>query len=216
VRSIGVAVSGETATLQQVQDEFKDVRINNWICAPNVHLLRECVTFVPLMETLPQTENDITFYGHAKGVRHKNGGIPTIWAHVMYRLMLEFPERVEQALQTFKMTGAFKRYSEFKLPKHHCWHYSGTFYWFRNKDVFVDHANDWRDLHPRFFAGVEAWPSRVFAANETHCMFNENHGETPYDWFTWQRMLPSLKEEFGIVIDIGPQPVPMWKPANKV
>lgn len=216
VRSIGVAVGHTTVTVDEVKQLFAGTRIDNWIETPNIPLLRECTTYIPLLKTLPRTQNDITFYGHAKGVRHKhNGFIPSVWAHVMYRICLAYPDRIEDALKHYPMTGAFKRHSEFRLPHHNIWHYSGTFFWFRNHDVFVNHADCWDKLHPRFFAAVEAWPARLYKAEETHCLFNEHHGDSLYDWFTWNRLLPELKSEFGIEVDIGPKPHPHWKPVIK-
>jgi hypothetical protein len=215
-RIIAVAEGPGTATLADVKAEFGDYRIDHWLQAQNVHILRECTTFVPMMELLPREKNNITFYAHAKGVRHKHGGLPTIWAHVMYRLLLEFPEKIETALQVYPITGAFKRHNEFRLPHHDIWHYSGTYFWFRNHDVFVDHAEEWRKLHPRFFAAVEAWPSRIFKNKEAHCIFNDHVGDSLYAWHVWNDLLPELKAQFGIEVDIGPKPEPMWKPTVRV
>ena len=206
VRSVGVVTTHQsilvgnpqTATLAEVQAEFAGVRIDNWIELPNNPAKRECITFIPLMQTLPKGENDITWYGHAKGVRHATDTIPLIWSHVQYRLTLDNAEQVLAQLQTYPITGCFKRHNEFTLPKHHRWHYSGTFFWFRNKEVFD--KPEWSDLAPNFFAGVEAWPSRLFSVVEGGCLFYDHAGNL-YDRSEWLALKPEL-EKRGINIEL--------------
>lgn len=199
VRSVAVVVDNKTHTLDTVKKAFGDVRIDNWIELPNDPRLRECSSFIPLMESVPRGENDITWYGHGKGVRHSDASVvPLVWSHVQYRLTLENLAEVDRQLQDFPITGCFKRHDEFKLPKHHLWHYSGTFFWFRNKYVFEN--NNWHDLAPNFFAGVEAWPSRIFFDGEGGCLFGDSPGDL-YSLETWKRLQPSLRAH-GIEIDL--------------
>jgi hypothetical protein len=206
VRSVAVAVNEKsilignpkTATLEEVQKEFEGVRIDNWIQFANNPGLRECITFIPLMETLPRNEG-ITWYGHAKGVRHTDYEMyPLIWASVMYQLTLGNEKQVMELLEQYPFAGCFRRHNEFHLPKHHVWHYSGTYFWFRNADIF---ARDWADLAPNFFAGVEAWPSRLFPASETGCIFNDNAGNL-YDRAEWLTLQPILEQQYGIKIQL--------------
>jgi hypothetical protein len=55
----------------------------------------------------------------------------------------------------------------FGTPRNHRWHYSGTFYWFRNRDVF---QRDWRTVDQKFF-GTEAYPGLLFHPDDTGCLF---------------------------------------------
>jgi hypothetical protein len=48
-------------------------------------------------------------------------------------------------------------------------HYSGTFFWFRNADVF---ARNWRTVPP-IWGGVEAWPGILFTPGECGTIFWE-------------------------------------------
>ena len=207
VRSVAVVTTKQsilvgnpqTATLADVQAEFKDIRIDNWIERANDPSRRECITFLPLMQTIPRDGvNDITWYGHAKGARHIHEQFPLLWAHTMYRLTLESENDVRDQLQKFPITGCFKRHNEFNLPKHHRWHYSGTFFWFRNINVFS--REGWDDLAPNFFAGVEAWPSRIFSDAEGGCLFNDN-ADNLYDKATWTKLQPELAAR-GIQITV--------------
>lgn len=202
VRSIGVALDENSASFEAVQKEFGNTRIDNWITVPNSAYIREGTTFVDLLKTLPNGENDITWYGHAKGVRHlDHNTIPLIWASVMYRLTLEHLDEVDLQLQQYGITGCFKRHEEFRLPKHDLWHYSGSFYWFRNKVVF-SHP-EWHDLAPNFFGCIEAWPSRVFMDAEAGCLFADGPGNM-YDRGSWDNLGNQLAAK-GIVIDWGMQ-----------
>lgn len=201
VRSVGVVTDGSTASLQEVQDYFGESRIDNWIHFPNDPIRREGVTFVKLMNTLPR-DSGVTWYGHAKGVRHEahTVRVPEIWASVMYQLTLGKLEENLKLLQTKPVVGNFARYNDFNLPKHECWHYSGTYFWFRNDEAFL---REWSDIAPNFFACIEAWPSRIFAPEEAGVLFGDNAGNL-YDLSTWQQYHNKLVE-LGIHIDLSVQ-----------
>ncbi len=174
VRSIGVVVDGETVSLTEVQAEFGDTRIDNWIERQNNPKRREGATFLDLMETLPR-DNSVTCYAHAKGVRHHTGSLTIDWADMLYRSTMENWPRIRDQLEQFPVTGAFKRYGTFRIPNNHHWHYSGTFFWFRNQDTFS--RESWRFLHPNFFACVEAWPANIYTSTEAACLFGDNAGD---------------------------------------
>lgn len=187
VRSIGVVTDPETASLADVQAEFGDTRIDHWFETPNQHLigepgqvmsddgasalLGEGLSFLPLLQTLPRGENDVTFYGHAKGSRYSDGHIVLRWADMLYRTNLDHWSKVYEALISFPMCGSFKRYEDFDLKRNWHWHYSGTFFWFRNADVFA--SRDWPRLHPAMYGQVEAWPAGMFQSTETACLFGD-------------------------------------------
>lgn len=70
------------------------------------------------------------------------------------------------------MAGSFKRYADFDLIRNWHWHYSGTFFWFRNADVFQN--QNWCRLHPNFTGQVEAWPAGLFPAAAVACLFGDD------------------------------------------
>jgi hypothetical protein len=198
VRSIGVAVDQNTVNPREIKHYLEDIRIDNWICVENMPQRREGTTFVPLMETLPRGENQITFYGHAKGVRHTGTttNTPTIWAAAMYYLCLASPEKITEILRTKPIAGSFARYNDFHLIHHDVWHYSGTFFWFRNDEAF---KRQWHDLAPNFFACVEAWPSRIFFREEAGVIFGDNCGDL-YQLQVWRDYRQQLLD---VGYDIG-------------
>lgn len=175
VRTIGVATDEKTDTLEQVQAAFAGVRIDNWVHVQNNPTMGEGATFVEMLRTLPT--DGVTFYGHAKGVkydpRHEHSGITRRWTDLMYHICLDNWTEVRRSLDQFPLTGPFKRYGDHDLPGNHRWHYSGTFFWFRNADIF---AGPWEYLHPNFYGCVEAWPGFQMPGNRSGCLFGENAG----------------------------------------
>lgn len=175
VRSVGVALDAETVSLAEVQAEFGDTRIDHWIVRKNNPAHREGATFLKLMDTIPRDDDSVTCYAHAKGVRHDQGSRTADWADMLYRTTFDHWPQVESVLRQYPIAGTFKRLGMFQLPNNHCWHYSGTFFWFRNRDVFA--RPEWKLIHNRFFACVEAWPANVFKADEAGVVFGDNAGD---------------------------------------
>jgi hypothetical protein len=91
---------------------------------------------------------------------------------------------VKRQLDRYPMTGAFKMYGRFVTHRQMGdWHYSGTFFWFRNQAVF---SRDYARV-PDFYYGVEAWPGLLFNGKETGCVFLDGIKELPYLPRFWQR-----------------------------
>jgi hypothetical protein len=131
----------------------------------------EVVAFLPLMERVESlSKNQVTFYAHAKGVsRPKDEGVTVHdWASVLYETSLDYWPLVRRELAKFPIVGSLKR-SDSMWP----WHYSGTFYWFRNKDAF---SRNWRDV-PQNWGGVEQWPGKLYDIKEGGCLFMNDTGE---------------------------------------
>jgi hypothetical protein len=158
----------ELDSAEEVQDRFGDgfefIRIKN---NPR---LREVNAFVPLMESVKK-EPGVTFFCHAKGCTHQqNDGVtPHIWRDLMYAALLDWGA-VHPWLSKYPVVGSLKKYS--RLGKS-SWHYSGTFYWFRNDIVFSN--EDWRDIEPRWW-GAESWPGKIFGSEEAGCVFGDGVG----------------------------------------
>lgn len=201
-RFVGVVTDDSTWDAEEVVKEFGDYRVDLWYVAPNNPDLREVVTFVPLMSQLPRGVNDVTAYMQAKGVSHHpdEGSIPMGWAKAMYAALLDHWLEVFEAFKTHPIVGSFKKYDDFNISKCDQWHYSGSFCMFRNIEVF--RRKGWDDP-PRWFLGVEAWPSRIFASHEGYCLVGENPGDL-HRYGSWINLHEEL-EDFGIDIGISPE-----------
>lgn len=205
VRTIGVAVDASTATLAEVQAEFGDIRIDHWISRPNDPQAGEGGTFLEMLATLPRDQS-VTCYAHAKGVKYEAGNtVPLKWADVLYRSTFDNWPMVFNALSHFPVVGTFKRYGHFKLPRNHCWHFSGTFFWFRNGETF--NRPEWAHLQKSFYGCVEAWPANVYRPTEAACMLGDNAGNLydPHEVAKHDRELTFREQVFAAdkTADIG-------------
>lgn len=177
-RVIGIAVGENTESAETVK-KYMSSFTDDFIVVNNIPRIREGATFIDLLKKVNSLgDNDFTFYCHAKGVRHgsafeSNGSTLRRWTETMYIKCLDDWNSVSKSLEKKAMTGCFKRYGNFKTPGNNRWHYSGSFYWFRNKDVFT---RNWPKIDNMFFA-VESWPGRMFTAEETDCLFLDNCGD---------------------------------------
>lgn len=112
--------------------------------------------------TIHDLNENITFYAHAKGVtRNVPHNLPfRLWTQTMYETCLDYYPLAEKQLNSLVATGSFLRTSAFNWPlTPYRWHYSGTFYWFRNDVVFRD--SEWFNNMPKENAwAIEAWPGQ--------------------------------------------------------
>lgn len=133
--------------------------------------LRETATFLPLLIALKASAEpgSITFYAHTKGVTHGPDDEAVMrWTRMMYHHNLDRIEHVESVLDKLPVAGCFKRYTKFKnFPRLSAWHYSGTFFWFRNDDLF---KREWARV-PMMKYGVEGYLSTIFKAKEAGVVF---------------------------------------------
>ena len=169
--------------VDQVKDAFLEHRIDEWVVRENIPRLREVVTWPLLLESLSK-EPGVTFACHAKGVTHGMESITHRWTEAMWRTCLDDWPSVERALTQYSMAGSFKRYGQFKTHGNHRWHYSGTFYWFRNDDVFRT-GKDWQSIDQQFF-GNESWPGRMFKPHEAACLFMDDSPDL-YQSDSWSK-----------------------------
>lgn len=148
------------------------------VLTENDPVLRETASLSSLLDKLAgsqQAREGITFYGHTKGTSRQSEPLKMreaikLWTEVMYARNLDYMAEVEADLEKHSCTGCFKRYGRFgHFPKNSLWHYSGTFFWFRNKDLF---ARDWRNV-PQQRYGAEAYLSTLFTAEEAGCVFGD-------------------------------------------
>lgn len=171
VRTVGIVVGKDSATLQQVKDAFAGHPIDNWIVKQNRPHRGESATFREMLATLPI--DGVTFYGHAKGVKHNppNAAV-RIWTDLMHRFCLDDWATVETVLSQFPMAGCLRQHFHVAKPFGcHRWHYAGTHFWFRNKDVFE--RPEWKELKDGYYS-TEVWPGRLFKRSEAACLFAED------------------------------------------
>jgi predicted O-methyltransferase YrrM len=129
--------------------------------------------------------NEVTFYGHAKGVRHEPSVSNAVrqWADVSYRASLDDWRAVRAQMERYALTGSFRMYGRFRSHRHAGdWHYSGTYYWMRHARVF---AKDCFAVPP-FYCGVEAWPGKYFARHEAGCLLFDDVRQLAYDERFWE------------------------------
>lgn len=135
--------------------------------------------------------NEVTFYGHAKGVKYEPS-IPNAvrrWADVSYRASLDDWRAVRADLERFALTGSFRMFGRFRAHRNTGdWHYSGTYYWMRHARVF---AKDCLAVPP-FYCGVEAWPGKYFGRHEAGCLLFDDVRQLAYDERFWQSKEPDV------------------------
>ena len=152
----------------------------------------------PLGETEPFIEkllpavrslerNQITFYCHTKGVSKSTFDIPRIWAKLMWEHNLEDIDNVDRVLRQYPCCGVLKKgpgtIQDLKVP----WHFSGTFFWFKNYQLF---SKDWHQID-NHRCGVEAYLAKYFPSESAHCLKYElkpKHGDTRR-LMTWKSIL---------------------------
>ncbi len=160
--------------------------IHHFIERPNSKTERERATFLPLLELVESIDpTEATFYAHAKGVATVgNAEGVMFWRNLMYHALLDDVELVRRSLAEFPTVGTHRKNRNVVYPDGIAtspWHFSGTYFWFRNADVF---SRGWREALQPSGWGVEAWPGRMFAVEESACLAMENP-VNPYDPATY-------------------------------
>ena len=129
--------------------------------------------------------NSITFYAHTKGVSHRHMGKPErmynirTWRNLMYYFNLHDINHVEDVLKTYKTFGIMRR-----TGGHPCyWHYSGTFFWFRN-DTLFSHPN-WRNIRD-VYGGVEMYLGDLIDIDYAYCDLNIDDPRFNKRWYFWE------------------------------
>jgi hypothetical protein len=185
--------SDRAATVIDYLRNFTD----QFVVLPNDKKLREVTTWLPLLNQLQEfnTDQDVTFYGQGKGVRRNirdlNDPNVTIfrWTKAMYEMCFAW-DRVRPILEKHGCAGSFRRNSPPQPGSWGPWHYSGTFYWFRNRDAF---RRNWQYVPHRFY-GTEAWPGNMFHPDEAGVIACDDIGDL-YQLAYWnQHIEPQLEK----------------------
>lgn len=178
-RVIAVATGEGLASPEEVRTSLGhlDVEI---MPHPNSRELRENATFLKLLERVASTDpSEATFYAHAKGVAKDIlcSGDPVgsrYWRNAMYHELLDDWERIAELLEEYPVVGTHRRHHA-EQPQIYPdgqsssdWHFAGTFFWFRNWDVYA--TNRWRDVWQPTGWGAEAWVGRIFPFDQSACL----------------------------------------------
>lgn len=187
-KTIVVAEDEHTAPFEEVAASLPDdinflLRENNSAFGESAHLgllLSDVST--------PDDEDSITLYAHGKGVTWAIGAregeeqalkyLPAVklWVEALYHLNFDHVEECEKILSRFPLCGSFKRLGAFDhFPKGpsgtSSWHYSGNFFWFRNKDLF---SRKWKKV-PKEHYGAEGYLGTLFAPHEAGTLFSPEY-----------------------------------------
>lgn len=182
------------------------------ITGPNDTKRHESPHFMPMMRMIQSTDpNEITFFGHAKGVGRSRGRTKAMhdqvnkvvrhWYNRMYThcLAADRVPDVEEALSSgdYDCTGCFTR-REWRVTKVNTplWHYSGTFFWFNHSGIFT--RDDWEEKDDGKY-GVEAYLGQKIPYERAHCLYGAHafEGLSTYHiqrrW--WLKMDAKFNEE---------------------
>ena len=171
---MGVATGPGTASLAEVRAAFGD----SWeyLEVTNDKALREVLTYRTMLEMVRSAdENDVTFCLHSKGAQSHTAASRQIqwWTEAMYSTVVYSWQNVLGKMeQGYPVAGSFLRVGK-HLQARYGWHFSGTFYAFRNAVAFQNGVPGFASN----FYGTESWPGHHFARHEAACMFAENCGD---------------------------------------
>jgi hypothetical protein len=174
---LGVATDVSTATMEETAAAFGDRwEVTHVVNNPEKRTgLREVATYRPMIEALAHGVNDVTFCAHGKGVQghNVNSDPVTWWTDAMYDTILHNIDGVlEEMRNGAAIVGSFRRHGS-QLGTTHRWHYSGTFYAFRNSVAFSNGVPQYRQN----WWGTESWPGDHFPLSHSACIFGDQVGD---------------------------------------
>lgn len=165
---MGVSTDDSTADI----DEIKSVFGSDW---EYFHVydgsLREVDTYELMLPELGRSQNDVTYCAHGKGAQKHTSQSEAInwWTNAMYETVILNHDEVEEALYRNHIVGSFRRTGSFLGTKFR-WHFSGSFYAFRNCITFNNGVPGYRQN----WWGTESWPGDHFKLKDSHCIIG--HG----------------------------------------
>ena len=171
IRSIALSIDDSTDSIDDVRKAFEGVRIDNWIVSPNDPKLGEVVNFAKLLETVRGAPG-WTFYAHAKGAKYDDPHQVRDWTDMMYQVCLRHPAFISSFLEQYRTAGPFLCTKEWKDSNRYNWHYSGSFFWFRNELLEDPRAFEIR----QDYWGSELWPGNLVPLDQAGALFGANCG----------------------------------------
>ena len=165
---IAIVTGRKLATAEAVQKQMAGIRVDEWIVKPNSRLA-ETVTMPDLLRAVKTDDpNAITFRGHCKGVTHGRERTEQPWARMMWDACMDISS-VEDALASHIMAGPMKCHEPLVSTQRYKWFYAGTFFWFRNQQIF---ERSWERMEQtRWYP--EAWPGMLCTNEESACLLHD-------------------------------------------
>jgi SAM-dependent methyltransferase len=170
-RIIAVVTDETTDAAADVFDALAGHRFTH-ITLPNNRDRREGVTLVPLLECIEDLvgSEHATLWGHAKGVTRGDDAGVRRWTKTLETLLLDYWPVVEEQLTRKACVGAFKKLGAGWGPHESLsdWHYSGSWFWFRNDQLFP--RDNWR-WHDHWWGAAESYPSCHWTSDDAGTLF---------------------------------------------
>jgi hypothetical protein len=193
-RIVSVAVDPEAESVDAVRAELAGLDVEIWE-TPNDRNRKEMSSFPKLVEALSSytDKRDTTFYAHAKGVTSEMWAPGSRrWSTAMYSALLDYWPAVRRELKTASVVGIYRRFNCGVPDSLVKWHFSGTFRWTRNQDLY---KRDWRRMD-QGWCGSESYPAVHFSREETACLHSEfgQGGLGLYLDETWQGWANASRE----------------------
>jgi hypothetical protein len=165
-KKIVIVATDETSdTIDAVRNEFR-MKGAEFFQVANNPALRETAHIIAGLEKAASIDPDeITFYAHTKGTGHSGEGLEKVlrWTDCQYLLNLGCIKAIENILKT---KGAAGCYLQDVRHGGADWHYSGTFFWFRNDRLF---GGNWRDIVMEVY-GAEGYIGRHIKREDAHAL----------------------------------------------
>lgn len=210
---IAIATDRTFDTPNVVKSLFpKDLDLE-FIEVKNHPLLRETKSLPVLLERASEFDRSGTLcYFHSKGVTRKEDPSVMLWTRIIYHYGMDLIEKVDKLLLKFPVVGCCKRYGKFEtFPRGSTWHYSGTIWTARLKDLF---ERNWQNV-PLIRYGAEAYISLLFKDEEAGCTW----GDRFQNGYRWSYMKDLVKDEiyFKKFLDLHKNYIPIKynKPAKR-
>ena len=163
---VTIVTDGSTEPADQVVKAFLPLGAELFV-TKNQSYLAETYHFIEMLQILleSRTDEDATFYAHAKGVTHNGERVEIVrrWSDLMYRLNLSRPELIDKKLKTWPVIGCLRERRRHAGAE---WIYSGTFFWMRHDALS---SRNWRDILQERY-GVEGYPGRHFKFEESYAL----------------------------------------------
>ena len=173
---LGIATDEDTASPEEVIKAFdprwETVLIKNE--APEKTGLREVATYQKMIPMLSNGVNEVTFCAHGKGVQKHTENNPAVkwWIDAMYDTVIyNIDGVIEKMNQGAGVVGSFRMLKK-NLGTKFKYHFSGTYYAFRNHYAFL---NGFPSFQQRWY-GTESWPGDHFPLDKSACIFGDDIG----------------------------------------
>lgn len=172
---LGVSTDSTTHTLEETTEAFGDrwevFHAENKPPGSKKGGLREVATYNLMLPTLSSGQNDITICLHGKGaqVHNEENDVIKWWIDAMYETVAYNVEGIIHEMEKgAAIVGSFRRHGK-QLGTRHKWHYSGTYYAFRNAIAFSNGVPTYRQI----WWGTESWPGDHFPVESSACLFGD-------------------------------------------